>query len=79
MCVSFLPALTCSTLTPGIVVEDAPTGIRSGVAAGSRVLAVCTSHPREELEGLGAEWIVEDLTKVSVELVDGKVQVTISE
>lgn len=46
-----------------IVVEDAPTGIKSGVAAGSKVLAVCTSHPREELEGLGADWIVEDLSK----------------
>lgn len=46
-----------------IVVEDAPTGIKSGVACGAKVLAVCTSHTREELEGLGAEWIVEDLTK----------------
>ncbi len=46
-----------------IVVEDAPTGIKSGVASGAKVLAVCTSHTREELEGLGAEWIVEDLTK----------------
>ncbi|WOO76705.1 Hexitol phosphatase A [Vanrija pseudolonga] len=47
-----------------IVVEDAPSGIKAGVAAGCKVLAVCTSHPREELEGLGAEWIVDDLSKV---------------
>ena len=47
----------------GIVVEDAPSGIKSGVASGARVLAVCTSHEREELEGLGAEWIVTDLSK----------------
>lgn len=46
-----------------ICVEDAPSGILSGVAAGNQVLAVCTSHPREELEGLGARWIVDDLTK----------------
>lgn len=47
---------------PGIVVEDAPAGVRSGVAAGCRVLAVCTSHTRSALEGMGATWIVEDLS-----------------
>jgi len=47
----------------GIVVEDAPAGIRSGVAAGCRVLAVCTSHSRSALENLGAAWIVTDLTR----------------
>ncbi|CAK9784155.1 glycerol-1-phosphatase [Cutaneotrichosporon oleaginosum] len=62
-----------------IVVEDAPTGIKSGVACGAQVLAVCTSHPREELEGLGAAWIVDDLTKVQVEVVEGGVKVTIVE
>lgn len=46
-----------------ICVEDAPSGVRSGVAAGNQVLAVCTSHARAELEGLGARWIVDDLTK----------------
>jgi beta-phosphoglucomutase-like phosphatase (HAD superfamily) len=51
--------LTCS----GIVVEDAPSGVKSGVAAGSKVLAVCTSHEREQLEGIGATWIVNDLSK----------------
>lgn len=47
----------------GIVFEDAPSGIKSGVASGAKVLAVCTSHPREELEGLGATWIVQDLSR----------------
>jgi beta-phosphoglucomutase-like phosphatase (HAD superfamily) len=47
----------------GIVVEDAPAGIRSGVAAGCRVLAVCTSHSRSALENLGAAWIVSDLSR----------------
>jgi len=51
--------------TKCIVVEDAPSGIRSGRAAGCRVLAVCTSHERSQLVGLGATWIVTDLTKVS--------------
>jgi beta-phosphoglucomutase-like phosphatase (HAD superfamily) len=52
---------TLTELRAGIVVEDAPSGIRAGVAAGSRVLAVCTSHTRQQLEGHGATWIVEDL------------------
>jgi beta-phosphoglucomutase-like phosphatase (HAD superfamily) len=46
----------------GVVVEDAPAGIRSGLAAGCRVLAVCTSHSRSSLENLGATWIVSDLS-----------------
>jgi len=45
------------------VVEDAPSGIKAGIAAGSRVLAVCTSHERAQLEDLGATWIVTDLSK----------------
>ena len=54
-----------------IVVEDAPSGIKSGVAAGSRVLAVCTSHERAEIEGLGATWIVTDLSKYVPKLQRG--------
>jgi beta-phosphoglucomutase-like phosphatase (HAD superfamily) len=50
-------------LTSGIVFEDAPSVIKSGKAAGSQVLAVCTSHARSELEGLGADWIIDDLSQ----------------
>ena len=43
-----------------IVVEDAPSGVRSGKAAGCRVLAIrTTTHDRELLAG-GADWIVND-------------------
>ncbi|BEI83688.1 hypothetical protein CcaverHIS002_0402920 [Cutaneotrichosporon cavernicola] len=49
-----------------LVVEDAPTGIRSGKAAGCRVLATCTSHSAEELEKERPDFLVEDLSKVSV-------------
>lgn len=48
-----------------IVVEDAPTGIRAGKAAGSFVLATCTSHSREDLEKESPDFLVEDLTKVT--------------
>ncbi|TYJ56535.1 hypothetical protein B9479_002782 [Cryptococcus floricola] len=66
-------------VTDCFVVEDAPSGVKSGVAAGSKVIATCTSHTREQLEGLGATWIVTDLSKISVEIVDGRVKLTIDE
>ncbi|PBK85761.1 HAD-like protein [Armillaria gallica] len=47
-----------------IVVEDAPTGIRSGKAAGCFVLATCTSHTRESLEKEHPHFLVEDLSHV---------------
>ncbi|KAL7419275.1 DL-glycerol-3-phosphatase [Cryptotrichosporon argae] len=62
-----------------IVVEDAPSGIRAGVASGAKTLAVCTSHERSEIEGLGATWIVTDLSKVRAEIKDGAVVVTVDE
>jgi HAD superfamily hydrolase (TIGR01509 family) len=67
--------------TKCLVVEDAPSGIRAGHAAGARTLAVCTSHTRQAIVDSGAspDYIVTDLTRVSVRLVDGKVEVSIDE
>ena len=50
---------------PGIVVEDAPSGILAGRAAGCKVIAVCTSHTRQALLASGArpDYIVQDLTR----------------
>jgi len=64
-----------------LVVEDAPSGIRAGHAAGARTLAVCTSHSRKIIVDSGAnpDYIVKDLTKVSVKWVDGKLEVSIDE
>jgi sugar-phosphatase len=47
-----------------VVVEDAPTGLGAGVAAGCRVLGVLGTHTREELQG--ADWIVPSLENVIV-------------
>jgi sugar-phosphatase len=47
-----------------IVVEDAPSGVGSGVAAGSRVLGVLGTHSAEELYGAGASWVVRSLDGV---------------
>ena len=46
-----------------VVVEDAPAGIRSGRAAGSRVLALRTTEVDALLTAAGATWIVDDLSK----------------
>jgi sugar-phosphatase len=47
-----------------VVVEDAPSGLGAGVAAGCRVLGVLGTHSIEELEG--ASWIVPSLEKLTV-------------
>jgi sugar-phosphatase len=47
-----------------VVVEDAPSGLGAGVAAGCRVLGVLGTHSVEELEG--ASWIVPSLEELAV-------------
>jgi mannitol-1-/sugar-/sorbitol-6-phosphatase len=47
-----------------VVVEDAPSGVGSGKAAGCRVMAVLGTEPAEELRV--ADWVVASLTEVSV-------------
>ncbi|AFR98357.2 glycerol-1-phosphatase [Cryptococcus neoformans C23] len=53
--------------TECIVFEDAPSGVKAGVASGARVVAVCTSHKRAALEGLGAHLIVDDLSDIDLD------------
>ena len=43
------------------MLEDAPSGVGAGVAAGSRVLAVLGTHQAEELYKAGATWVVASL------------------
>jgi sugar-phosphatase len=47
-----------------VVVEDAPSGLGAGVAAGCRVLGVLGTHSVEELEG--ASWILPSLEELVV-------------
>jgi sugar-phosphatase len=53
-------------LAPGecVVVEDAPSGVGAGVAAGCRVLGVLGTHAPSELEG--AKWLVRSLKEIEV-------------
>jgi sugar-phosphatase len=47
-----------------IVMEDAPSGTRSGKAAGARVLAVRTTTDDQALLAAGADWIVNDCSSL---------------
>ncbi len=51
-----------------VVVEDAPSGVGSGVAAGSPVLGVLGTHSAEELSCAGATWIAKSLEGATVQL-----------
>jgi sugar-phosphatase len=55
-----------------VVVEDAPAGIRSGKAAGSRVIAFTTTAPPTELEEAGANWIVRNCTDITARIEDSE-------
>jgi sugar-phosphatase len=50
-----------------VVAEDAASGIRSGKAAGARVVALRTTSTDEELLTAGADWIADDLSALSLE------------
>jgi mannitol-1-/sugar-/sorbitol-6-phosphatase len=53
-----------------VVVEDVPAGIRSGKAAGARVIACLTTVDGAELKNAGADWLVRNCADISA-AVDG--------
>ena len=58
-----------------VVVEDAPSGVGAGLAAGSRVLGVTTTHPADELGG--ATWIATSLEQVQARVSGDALEVEI--
>jgi len=48
-----------------LVIEDAPSGVGAGKAAGCRVLGVLGTHTVQELRNAGADWVVESLERVA--------------
>lgn len=64
-----------------LVVEDAISGLHSGRAAGSLTLAVCTSTDRTTIAESGANpnFIVTDLTKVKINVIDEILEITIDQ
>ncbi len=57
-----------------IVVEDAPSGVGAGKAAGSRVLGVVGTHTLAQLEQ--ADWIVGSLETVSAKAQNGALELS---
>ncbi|PGG96371.1 hypothetical protein AJ79_09611 [Helicocarpus griseus UAMH5409] len=60
-----------------LVVEDAPSGVRAGKAAGFKVLALTTTHKIEQLKEAGADWIIQDLRSVTLKGCNGKVEIVV--
>jgi len=62
-----------------LVVEDAPSGIRAGKAAGFKVIGLVTTHSLQQVQDAGADWIVRDLRDVAVKKSkEGVVEIEIS-
>ena len=51
------------TKCQGVVFEDAPSGIRSGLAAGCKTIGLVTSHSREQVESAQPNYVVDDMTR----------------
>jgi sugar-phosphatase len=60
-----------------VVVEDAPSGVGAGVAAGCRVLAVLGTHSAEDL--MAADWVAESLDEVMVVTREGGLELWFEE
>lgn len=60
-----------------IVIEDAPSGVRSGRAAGARVLAFRTTTADEELLAAGADRIVDDAASIAASFDPATRQITL--
>ncbi|KAJ2923923.1 hypothetical protein H1R20_g13162, partial [Candolleomyces eurysporus] len=60
-----------------IVIEDSPNGIRSGLAAGCKVVGILTSHSRESVEAVKPNWVAQDLSQLRFALTDAGVEVAI--
>lgn len=68
-CTGMSSPLSCDLMKnlqlTGVVIEDAPSGIKAGHAAGAKTIAVCTSHSRQKIlhSGTNPDYVVNDLTK----------------
>ena len=59
-----------------LVIEDAPSGVRAGVAAGCAVLGVEGTHPRQLLLDAGARWVMPTLEGLHAESVAGALRLS---
>jgi len=49
-----------------LVIEDSPSGVKAGKAAGCSVLGLATTHSVQRLKDAGTDWIVQDLSSVQL-------------
>jgi len=61
-----------------LVVEDAPAGIQSGRSAGCKTLAVTTSHTRDRMVASRPDYLVDDLSSVTMIPDETGITVTIT-
>ena len=54
-----------------LVIEDSPSGVRAGKAAGCSVLGLATTHSVQRVKEAGADWIVQDLRSANFVSYDG--------
>jgi sugar-phosphatase len=57
-----------------VVVEDAPSGVGAGVAAGCNVLGVLGTHTALELREAGVRWVVGSLEDVRIAPIEGSLR-----
>lgn len=62
-----------------VVVEDAPSGVRAGKAAGARVIGVLGTHTAEQLHEAGAGWVLPSLEKLAAVATDGGLSLRLAE
>ena len=65
-----------------VVVEDAPAGVRSGKAAGTRVIALRTTMTEKELWDAGTDWVVGDCAAIALAtpaIQDGNLSLVLKE
>ncbi|WFD34251.1 hypothetical protein MCUN1_001088 [Malassezia cuniculi] len=68
---------THSDIKNCIVIEDAPAGVLAGKRAGAKVLGLKTTHDGQRMWDNGADWLVQDLSKVSARWENNKLIITI--
>ena len=61
-----------------LVIEDAPSGVRAGVAAGCPVLGVLGTYGAQELHAAGANWVVRSLEQVGVAVREDGLALTLT-
>lgn len=68
---------TAPEKSTAVVFEDAPTGIKAGVAGGFTVVGITTTFDRDTLLKAGATYTIEDMLKLSLGEDGEKIKITL--